>query len=161
VAGSGAVSALPAVLPGPGTVAELGAALGDVSYLTVTQVELVLLVAHLYGRDLGEPDARRLDVLVALGVEAGVVELRRDGSVELGGARYRPDQLRGPAATRLAHTVNGRLAAQVAARLARRRAHVVLGRELPLLGIGIAAGYNLWSTRRVGSAAIEYLEHVG
>jgi hypothetical protein len=159
VAGSGALSALPAVLPGPGTVAEVGAALGDVSYLTVSQVELVLLVARLYGRDLGEREARTLDVLVALGVEAGLVKLRRRGVVEVAGVRHAPEELRGGAGATLARTVNGRLAAQVAARLARRRAHVILGREIPILGIGLAAGYNLWSTRKLGHAAIDYLEH--
>jgi hypothetical protein len=122
-------------------------------------VELVLLLCHLYGRDLGDRDARTLDVLVALGVEAGLVKLRRAGVVEVAGVRHRPEELRGAAGGQLARTINGRLAAQVAARIARRRAHVILGREIPILGIGIAAGYNLWSTRKLGSAAIDYLEH--
>ncbi len=159
VAGSGALSALPAVLPGPGTLAEVGAAVGDVSYLTVSQVELVLMLAHLYRRDLGERELRKLDVLVALGVEAGVVKLHSGGVVEVAGVRHQPDQLRGAAGGQLARTVNGRLAAQVAARIARRRAHVILGREIPIVGIGIAAGYNLWSTRKLGAAAIDYFEH--
>ena len=39
LAGTGAASALPAVLPGPGTAAEVGAALGDVTFLTGAQVD--------------------------------------------------------------------------------------------------------------------------
>jgi uncharacterized protein (DUF697 family) len=160
VAATGAASALPAILPGPGTAAEIGAAIGDVSFLTYAQVELVLLLAHLYGRSLDDHAARRLDVLMAMGVEAGLVRLRRDGSVEVAGQRYSADALRGSAEDRLAQRVNRRLARQVVGRLARRRAHIILGREIPVLGIGLAAGYNAWSTRKLGHAAAEYFEHL-
>ena len=159
VAGSGALSALPATLPGTGTVVGLSAALGDVSFLTLSQVELVLLLAHLYGRNLDDRDARRVDVMVALGVEAGLIKFHPDGGLHVAGIRYDREQLSGQAASQLAHVVNGRLAAQVIARLARRRTFAVLGHEIPVVGIGVAAGYNLWSTRRLGSAAIDYLEH--
>jgi hypothetical protein len=159
VAGSGALSALPATLPGAGTMVGLSAALGDVSYLTLSQVELVLLLTHLYGRNLDDRDARRVDVMVALGVEAGLVKFHPGGGVHVAGMQYDPDQLSGQAASQLAHVVNGRLAAQVIARLARRRTFALLGHEIPVIGIGVAAGYNLWSTRRLGSAAIDYLEH--
>lgn len=161
VAGTGATSALPALLPGFGTVTEIAAALGDVSYLTVVQVELVLLIAHLYGRSLDDHEARRLDVLLALGVEAGAVKLHRDGSVKVGSERIPPGQLRGLAEDELASRVNRYLAGQVVVRLARRRAHVVIGREVPVLGIGLAAVYNHWSTRRLGSSAIAFFEHLG
>src|SRR5579871_1290137 len=43
LAGTGAVSSLPAFLPGPGTMAEVGAALADVTLLTAAQVELILM----------------------------------------------------------------------------------------------------------------------
>jgi uncharacterized protein (DUF697 family) len=160
LAGTGAVSALPAVMAGPGTVVEIGAALGDVSLLTAAQVELILLAAHLFGRPLTDHDARRLDVLMVLGIDVGVVKLRRGGAVEALGVSYRTDQLRGAAAGGLAATISGRLAIQVTGRLARRRAHVVLGREIPLLGIGLAAGYNMHSTRRLGDTAVRFFRHI-
>jgi uncharacterized protein (DUF697 family) len=160
VAATGAVSALPAILPGPGTATEIAAALGDISFLTYAQVELVLMLAHLYGRPLDDHEARRLDVLMAMGVEAGIVRLRRDGSVDVAGERYPADALRGAAEDRLAQRVNRRLGAQVVGRLARRRAHIILGREIPVLGIGLAAAYNAWSTRKVGHAAADYFEHL-
>ena len=160
LAGTGAVSALPAVMAGPGTVAEIGAALGDVSLLTAAQVELILLAAHLFGRSLGDHDARRLDVLMVLGIDVGAVKLRRGGAVEALGTSYRPEQLRGAAADGLAARISARLAIQVTGRLARRRAHVVLGREIPLLGIGLAAGYNMRSTRRLGETAVRFFRHI-
>ena len=44
------MSAVPAILPGPGTTAEVSAALGDLAYLTAAQIELVLKIACLYDR---------------------------------------------------------------------------------------------------------------
>ena len=161
LAGSGAVSAIPAVIPGPGTTAEVTAALGDLAYLTAAQIELVLVMAYLYDRPLADHDARRLDVLMALGVDAGVVRLgRRSGVVSLAGEKIPLAEFDAASIDLLAARVNRKLATQVASRLARRRAHVIIGREIPVVGIGIAAIYNLWSTRTIGLAAIRYFEHV-
>ena len=160
VAGTGAVSALPATLPGAGTVIEMGAALGDASLLTVAQTELVVLLAHLYGRPVEDVAGRRMDVLMAMGVEAGVVDLRRNGSIRVMGTTHRDGELTGEAGAKLAKRISRRLAAQVAGKLARRRAYVILGRELPVVGVGLAAGYNLWSTRKLGNAARQYFHHV-
>jgi uncharacterized protein (DUF697 family) len=160
LAGTGAASALPAVLPGPGTAAEVGAALGDVTLLTGAQVELVLLAAHLFGRPLSDHDARLLDVLLVLGIDVGAVKLKRGGVVQAMGASYRPEELGGAREDALAGRVSGRLAVQVTGRLARRRAHVILGRAIPVLGLGLAAGYNLLSTRRLGDTAVRYFRHI-
>jgi hypothetical protein len=37
---------------------------------------------------------------------------------------------------------------------------VILGREIPVLGIGLAAGYNLRSTRSLGDTAVRFFRHV-
>jgi uncharacterized protein (DUF697 family) len=147
-------------VPGVGTVVELGAALGDASLLTVAQTELVVLLAHLYGRPVDDVAARRMDVLMAMGVEAGVVDLRRNGTIRVMGTTHRDGDLTGAAGAKLAKRISRRLAAQVAGKLARRRAYVILGRELPVVGVGLAAGYNLWSTRKLGNAARQYFHHV-
>jgi hypothetical protein len=160
LAGTGAASAIPAIVPGPGTLAEIGAALGDVALLTAAQVELILLGAHLFGRPLTDRDARLLDVLLVLGLDVGAVKLRRGGDVEALGTRYRPAELQGARADALSASVSGRLALQVTGRLARRRAHIILGREIPLLGIGLAAGYNLRSTRRLGHEIARFFRHI-
>jgi hypothetical protein len=160
VAGMGAVSALPATIPGAGTVVEFGAALGDASLLTFAQTELILLLAHLHGRPVTDIEARKLDVLMAMGVEAGVVDLRRNGFVRVMGTTHRDGELSGEAGAMLTRRISRRLAAQVAGKLARRRAYVLLGREVPVIGIGLAAGYNFWSTRKLGNAARAYFHHV-
>lgn len=160
LAGSGAVSALPALLPGPGTVIEVGAAISDISLLTIAQVELILLIAGVYGHRLDDLEARRLDVLFTLGIDEALVKLRRGGSLTICGTKYGREEIRSAGSTGLAARINRRLVGQVVARLARRRAFVLLGREVPLLGIGVAAGYNHRSTRKVGAAAIRYFEHI-
>jgi hypothetical protein len=160
LAGTGAASAIPAVVPGPGTLAEISAALGDVALLTAAQVELILTGAHLFGRPLTDREARLLDVLFVLGMDVGSVRLRRGGDVEAMGTRYRSDELRGAGADALSAGVSGRLALQVTGRLARRRAHIILGREIPLLGIGLAAGYNLRSTRGLGRETVRFFRHI-
>jgi hypothetical protein len=160
LAGTGAASALPAVLPGPGTMAEVGAALADVTLLTAAQVELILIAAHLHGRPLDDEDARLLDVLMVLGIDVGAVKLRRGGSIEALGETFAVADLRGVREDALAKRVSARLAIQVTARLARRRAHVILGREIPVLGVGLAAGFNLRSTRSLGDTAVRFFRHV-
>jgi hypothetical protein len=160
VAGAGAVSAVPAIIPGPGTATEISVALGDIALLTAAQIELVLLISQLYDRPMADQEARRLDVLMALGVEAGVIKLQRSGGVKFEGQKIDRSEFEDEHIDRLATRVNRTLAQHVAARLARRRAHVIIGREIPLLGIGIAAGYNLWSTRKIGLASIRYFEHL-
>jgi uncharacterized protein (DUF697 family) len=160
LAGTGAVSSLPAVLPGPGTMAEVGAALADVTLLTAAQVELILVAAHLYDRPLDDEDARLLDVLLVLGIDVGAVKLRRGGGIEALGETYAAADLHGVREDALARRVSARLAVQVTARLARRRAHIILGREIPVLGIGLAAGFNLRSTRALGNTAVRFFRHV-
>lgn len=160
VAGTGAVSAVPAILPGPGTTAEVSAALGDLALLTAAQIELVLLIGCFYDRPLADQEARRLDVMMAMGVDSGLVKLTRGGGVKFAGQAIPADQFGAGSIDTLAEQVSRKLATQVATRLARRRAHVIIGREIPLLGIAIAAGYNLWSTRGIGRAAVRYFEHI-
>jgi hypothetical protein len=122
--------------------------------------ELILLIAVLYGHALDDQEARRLDVLLVLGMDAGLVKLRRDGSLKIRGTQYTREEIRSAGTTGLAARINRRVAQQVLARVARRRAFVLLGREVPLLGIAVAAGYNHHSTRKIGAAAIRYFEHI-
>ena len=44
-------------------------------------------------------------------------------------------------------------------RLGRRRARVILGREIPFgVGVAIGGGFNYFATRKVGRLAIKYYE---
>ena len=154
VAASGAISALPGVVPGAGSTAEIAAAVADAGWLVYNEIVLVLSIAHAYGRDLREEDARRMDVLLALAYEAGVA-VPVGKTIEVLGERIAMGAI--PRDT--IASVNRRIGGSVVKKVARRRVKVILGREIPLgIGVAIGAGFNYTVMRRVGRAAVKYFE---
>ena len=65
---------------GPGTALEVAAAIGDAAAVTYAEVSMILAIAYLRGRDLTQIEQRRLDVLLVLGVEGGIVTVK-DGAL--------------------------------------------------------------------------------
>jgi hypothetical protein len=160
-AAMGAVSALPGIVPGAGTAVEVVAAVADALNITYQQIELVLALDHLHGRDLMDHDARELDILLALGVEAGVI--RHEGS------RLVADDLdislrdidRAGVPTAIIGRLNRTVGTRVIHRVARRRARVAVGRLIPAgIGVAIAAGADYMAVRSAGNATLSYLEWV-
>jgi len=140
---SGGASALPALVPGIGTVAAIaGGALADVTLLLKWELELGLVLAVLHGRDIHDPAERTaVFVLAASGTaEArGVGNVVADGVVTGGLAlwNYAPRQ-----AGKLLATLLGKLALAAASRS--------LVRAVPVVGILVGAGANKILTARVG-----------
>lgn len=64
---SGSLSALPGVIPGLGTLALAGTALGDATLCMKFQVDMAMCLAETYGYDLNGEDARHLSFLIAAG----------------------------------------------------------------------------------------------
>ena len=126
VAGTGAVSALPATIPGRGDRRRRSARRWATRRSSPSpRPSSCCSLAHLYGRPVTDVEARRLDVLMAMGVEAGVVDLRRNGVVRVMGTIHRDGELSGAAGVAGSPgRISRRLAAQVAGKLARRRAYV-------------------------------------
>ena len=148
-AASGAVTSLPAVVPGLGTVAGLATALADSVAQTYAQVTLILAVARAYGHDLDDRASRRADVLTVLAIEADIVSLRPDGSLKAKDKDVDPSALSGD--------VNRSIANQVIKRVAQRRVRTLLGKELPFgIGVVVGAGANFRTMRRVGRTAMKY-----
>ena len=148
-AAGGAVSSLPAVVPGVGTVVGLATALTDSAAQTYAQVTMILAIARAYGHDLEQLEARRGDVLAVLAIEADVISLRPDGSLKAKGKDVDPNAL--------GADVNRSLANQVIKRVAQRRVRTLLGKELPFgIGVAVGAGSNFRTMRRVGRTAMKY-----
>ncbi|HET6173806.1 MAG TPA: hypothetical protein VFD90_14425 [Gaiellales bacterium] len=149
----GAVSALPGAVPGVGTAAEVGATLADVAALVYAQVALVLAVAAAYDHDLDAHDERAADVRVILALDVGVARFGTHG-VEL------PDGERlDPQARELSENLNRELGSLVIKRTARRRARIMLGREIPFgVGVAVGAGANFRIMRHTGRTALRYYE---
>ncbi len=151
------VTALPSILPVVGTAVEIATATGDETAVAYREVMLILQLLHLHGRDLGDTDARRLDVLLVLGLDTGVV--KRDGQklkidkVEVVIADLNND-LPDPVYAALARRIGVRVA-----RHAARRRSLFIGKKLIPFGIGVVmAGSNgLRSVAGVGKATTQYL----
>ena len=80
---TGVASGLPSLVVGPGTVVEVAAAFADAAAVTYAEVSLILALAHLRGRDIRDIESRRLDVLLSIGIQTGVVEIK-DGMLRSG-----------------------------------------------------------------------------
>jgi hypothetical protein len=159
--GGGLASGLPSVVPGAGTKIAITAAAADAAHLTYAQVALVLSIAHLRGRDLTEVESRRLDVLVTLGLESGVVSLR-DGRFKVEGSEIEAVDLAGaglPEET--IAQLNRELGERVVSGITKRRARVLAGRLIPLgIGVAVAGVEDLRWVQSVGRAAIRYFDAV-
>ncbi len=155
---TGFATGLPSVIVGVGTAVEVAAALADAALITYAEVSLVLALAHLRGRDLEDIEARRLDVLLAIGLHRGAVRRGSDGSLRAG-----PDRLDVATLDALPDAVVGRinraLADRVIAKVVRRRAAVLAGRLLPLgIGAAVAAVEDFRSVGGVGRSALKLFD---
>jgi len=157
----GLMSSLPGVVPVAGVGVEMTAAAVDAAHVTYMQVALVLSVAHLRGRDLMAVEARRLDVLVTLGLEADIVSLR-DGCFTVDGHEIAAADIAGaglPEET--IAQLNRDLGERLIGRIAKRRARMIAGRLIPLgIGVAVAGVEDLRWVQSVGRAALRYFDAV-
>jgi uncharacterized protein (DUF697 family) len=158
-AARGAVSGLPAVVPGLGTKAEIGAATADTLLITVSQARAVLMLCHLRGLSLNDREARRLDVLLVLAMAAGAAEV--DGEViRAAGREIAIDDVRaGRIAPEVAAALVAQIASEIARRVSRRNVHRFVLRMMPG-GVSVAAAAWIdWSAiGNAGRMAIRYLD---
>ena len=147
---SGGATALPATVPGIGTlVAVLGGALADMGLVLKFEVEMALCLTHLHGWDIRDERERQLAFLLASvsthDAKSGENFLADLVRVEWEAVwKYTPRQLS-------KHLVT------VMAKLAMASASKGLVRALPLVGVGVNAGINKVLTKRVGQRCTEEL----
>jgi hypothetical protein len=150
----GAVTASPAVFPGVGSAIALGASLADAGATLYSEVAMIVELCAASGRSVENLPALTVDVLVVLARNAGVaipaelIEEAKRGQAPLAAV---PREA--------VADLNRELGAQVVKRIARRRARVLLGRELPF-GMGMALGgvYNYRQMHSIGKTAIKHLQ---
>ena len=155
----GAVSALPAVIPGAGTAVELATAVADQLVRTVAEARMVLALAHLRGLDVQQTELRRLDILLVLGLSCGAAEIDGDiirvHDLEIPVAELRTGAIPAEAAFALGTAV----ATDIVTSIARRRTAGVLLRLLPGgMSIVAAAWYDWRATGSTGKHAVEYFD---
>ncbi|MBC7104476.1 MAG: hypothetical protein H5T97_00900 [Firmicutes bacterium] len=142
---AGALTAVPAVVPGAGTVvALLGGAAVDVFFLTHLLSGLVLELAAVYGRPLAGPGPVR-ESLWAFMVATGA------GGLGAGLSRSAVAHLSHEAYANLLHRVLWSLGLRSVGRS-------TLARLIPVFGIALAGGVNYAVARAVGRRALAYYE---
>lgn len=148
----GGATAIPAMLPGLGTVATLLAGpLADMVLLLKLEAEMCLALAAARGHDIARPDERQLALLLATVSTAEVSRGRnplRD-AVDVSGTaiwNYTP--------RRVGKLLVEALAVAAAWQLSRR----VALRALPVIGVAVGAGMNKALTTRVGRQAWRSLQ---
>jgi hypothetical protein len=150
----GAVTAAPAVFPGIGTAVALGASVADAGVTLYGEVALIVELCAAVGRPVDNTAALTVDVLVVLARDAGV-----DVPEELLVHAQRGEAAPGEIPRETLGDLNRELGGRVVKRIARRRARVLLGRELPF-GVGVALGgvANYRSMHHLGRTAIKHLQ---
>jgi hypothetical protein len=150
----GAVTAAPAVFPGIGTAVALGASVADAGVTLYSEVALIVELCAAVGRSVENTPALTVDVLIVLARDAGV-----DVPEELLAHAQRGEAAPGEIPRETLGDLNRELGGRVVKRIARRRARVLLGRELPF-GVGVALGgvANYRSMHHLGRTAIKHLQ---
>jgi hypothetical protein len=149
----GAITAVPAVFPGAGTVVALGSSLADAGAVLYSEVALIVELCAAVGRRVDDPESLTVDVLIVLARDAGVAipeALIAEARRGVAQASEIPRETLGD--------LNRELGARVVKRIALRRARVLLGRELPF-GVGVALGGlgNYRTMHALGRTAIKHL----
>jgi len=146
----GALSAAPAIIPGPGTaMAVLGGMLGEAILLLKLETELCMLLSAAHGFDVRLPHERQLAMLLA---SIGTFQSRHGDDVLLALGitsaeaiwNYAPREV-----SKLLLRVVGRVLVVGAARSGAR----TLLLAAPFVGMGVGAGMNKALTARVGKRA--------
>jgi hypothetical protein len=150
----GAVTAAPAVFPGIGTAVALGASLADAGAALYSEVAMIVELAAATGRPTDNPAVLTVDVLIVLARDAGV-----DIPGELLVHAQRGEADPGEIPRETLGDLNRELGARVVKRIARRRARLLLGRELPF-GVGVTLGgvSNYRTMHKLGKTAVKHLQ---
>lgn len=149
-----AISGIPSLFPGIGTAIALGVSIADAAATVTSQSVLALGLLHLAGLDVTEVEERRTDLLLILGLEAGVLEIK-DGRLLHGDDEIGKDGVIDDAL--LARLSRG-IGEQGVKRVVARRAGVAVGRLAPFgIGVAVAAGSGYRAATAASRATRRYL----
>ena len=148
---SGGASALPALIPGWGTlVTVVGGALMDTALLLKFEVEQALALSWLYGFDIRERAERQMAFLLA---SISTYDIRNDGNFIVDVL-----QAEGVAIWNYAPRQVSKVLLIVLGRLALLNAGKSMLKALPPVGVAIGSGMNKVLTMRIGAQCVRRLE---
>ncbi|KOS06237.1 hypothetical protein AM493_09495 [Flavobacterium akiainvivens] len=153
----GVATALPGVIPGLGTAAQIaieaGAVSADVLFMLRWMASLCYGTALIYGRDI--KDTFEDDFTVVLGIWAGVVEAEKAGAAR--GERISVNHFDKHVTDRIRNRMNQKIGRKLITKYGSKRGGVALGTLIPF-GVGAVVGgtFNYFTIDRFGKAAIDY-----
>jgi hypothetical protein len=141
---SGGASALPALLPGMGSlIAMTGGTLADMGLMLKFEVEMAMVLSHVYGFDLHRPEERQLAFLLA---SVSTYEAKSGESFLADAARAEGVAIWNYAPRQVSKTI-----VEALTRIALMQMWKGFARALPLVGIAVNSSMNKVLTRRVGA----------
>jgi len=150
---AGGVSSLPALVPGVGTLTvAFGTTLAEMAVVLKLEVELCLALAHAHGFDIDDRRERQLALLLAAvhthEVESGRNVLLDVGEVTLTAvANYTPRELQ---------KLLLRISSAIGINYATKYLTKGVLKAIPIVGVGVGAGFNKFVTTKVGRRAREW-----
>jgi hypothetical protein len=139
---AGGASGLAGLVPGMGIPLGIGAALAELAFLLKFEVEMSLVLLHLYGFDIDDPQERQVGFLLA---SVGTYEAGSSSNVVVDVARAEGVAIWNYGPRRAARTIVTTMAAIVALRMWKGLLKLV-----PFVGMAVGSSMNKVLTRRVG-----------
>jgi hypothetical protein len=139
---AGGASGLASLVPGMGIPLGIGAALAELTFLLKFEVEMTLVLMHLHGFDIEDPEERQIGFLLA---SVGTYEAGSGSNIVLDVARAEGVAIWNYGPRRAARTL-----VTVMAALAVLRIWKGLLRLVPFVGMAVGSTLNKVLTRRVG-----------
>ncbi len=152
---SGGLTAAPALIPGLGSlVAAAGGTLVDIGLVLKFEVEMALVLSHLYGFDITRNEERQIAFLLA---SVGTYDVQSGGDIM--GELSQAARAGGDAVWTYAPREVSKMVLSVMAKIALLKlSKGLLARALPVVGIAVGSTMNRALTRRVGARCIRDLK---
>lgn len=153
----GAASALPGVIPGLGTGAqvavEAGAISGDLAYMLRCMAGMVLGIGHIFDRDMDAPFNQ--EFVRVLGLWCGVLSLSKETTARIGSKIAIAQFKKVPA--EIFKKINRRVGTTIVTKYGAKRGGVAIGKLIPFgVGAVVGGGFNLATMKGFKKAAIKY-----
>ncbi|MEQ8821466.1 MAG: hypothetical protein RLY93_14605 [Sumerlaeia bacterium] len=159
----GAMMALPGSIPGIGTLMQIGvevATIGvDLQMMLRHQALLCFAMAHVWGLDVKDREARLEDTMSSIALWTGALKHTGQTSLARTATRTVAKQLRAAPKT-VVQRVNRKIATKLMASYAGKRVGKTAGRMVPFgVGMALGAGLNLRTMEGFAKVAEDFYQH--
>lgn len=156
-AGQGAATALPGLIPGMGTAAQIavegGAITGDLAYMLRCMAGMAMGVGYIYKRNMKAPFNQ--EFIRVLGLWCGVLTLTKEATLRIA-TKVAIAQFKRVPAT-IFKKINSKVATTIITKYGAKRGGIAVGRLIPFgVGMVVGGGFNLATMKGFKLAAISY-----